>query len=70
MDYLKTRHAIQPSFHCRVGKQPGSTSDGVPNTPANAFGFPQPGMQSPTPAYATAKHYFVDDPTWNAILGE
>ena len=35
--------------------------------PANEFGFPVPGTQSPTPAQATAAHYFVDDSTWKAI---
>ncbi|KAK0451987.1 uncharacterized protein EV420DRAFT_1702100 [Desarmillaria tabescens] len=65
MDYLKTAHSIVPSFHHRVGKPPILPAVDAPRTPANAWGFPQPGIQSPTPAFATASHYFVDDPTWN-----
>ena len=70
MDYLKTAHATMPSFHYRVGKPPVLSNDKAPKSPANAWGFPQPGVQSPSPAMATAKHYFVDDSTWDAILGE
>ncbi|KAF8188466.1 hypothetical protein K438DRAFT_1919759 [Mycena galopus ATCC 62051] len=68
MDYLKTAHSTAPSFHYRVGKPPILPAVEAPKTPANIYGFPQPGAQSPTPASATAKHYFVDDSTWDAIL--
>ncbi|KAF8155019.1 hypothetical protein K438DRAFT_1943070 [Mycena galopus ATCC 62051] len=68
MDYLKTAHSTAPSFHYRVGKPPILPPVEAPKTPANIYGFPQPGAQSPTPASATAKHYFVDDSTWDAIL--
>ncbi|TFK63544.1 FAD/NAD(P)-binding domain-containing protein [Pluteus cervinus] len=68
MDYLKTVHSTQPSFHYRVGKDPVLPPQSVPKTPASSWGFPQPGPQAPSPAYATAKHYFVDDNTWDAIL--
>lgn len=68
-DYLKTAHATLPSFHFRTGKQPVlPPAVGLP-TNLVAWGYPQPGIQSPTPAFATAKHYFVDDTTWDAILG-
>ncbi|KAK0198279.1 hypothetical protein F5146DRAFT_1100033 [Armillaria mellea] len=68
MDYLKTAHSTLPSFHHRVGKPPILSAVDAPNVLANAWGFPQPGIQSPTPAFATASHYFVDDQTWSAIL--
>jgi len=68
-DYLKTVHSTVPSFHHRVGKLPVLPEEAAPENPANSWGFPQPGTQSPSPAVATAKHYFVDDTTWDAILG-
>jgi hypothetical protein len=40
----------------------------APKAPTSEFGFPRPGPQSPSPAFATAKHYFVDDTTWSNIL--
>jgi hypothetical protein len=67
-DYLKTAGATFPSFHFRVGKQAVLSQEVAPKTPTSAFGFPRPGPQSPTPTFATAKHYFVDDNTWNNIL--
>ncbi|KAG9310091.1 hypothetical protein JVU11DRAFT_9701 [Chiua virens] len=36
--------------------------------PANHFGFPLPGGQSPTPAEHTYKYYFADDTKWKAIM--
>ena len=68
-DYLKyPDHPTFPSFHFRTGKPPLLPSSAAPKQPANEFGFPIPGTQSPTPADATAAHYFVDDPTWKAIV--
>lgn len=66
-DYLTVPHSTFPSFHFRTGKQPILPSE-VIKSPANNWGFPQAGPQSPTPAFATAKHYFVSDTTWEAIL--
>lgn len=34
----------------------------------NKWGFPHPGVQSPTPRDATAPHFFVDDKTWEDII--
>ncbi|KAG9313755.1 hypothetical protein JVU11DRAFT_6111 [Chiua virens] len=39
-----------------------------PLEPVNLYGFPRPGEQSPTPAEATGKHYFVDETNWKQIL--
>ncbi|KAH9889357.1 hypothetical protein C8Q73DRAFT_653745 [Cubamyces lactineus] len=67
-DYLKVAEQSIPSFHFRTGKVPYLPAEIAPRTPANQFGYPQPGIQSPTPAFATAKHYFVDGATWENIL--
>ncbi|THU85298.1 FAD/NAD(P)-binding domain-containing protein [Dendrothele bispora CBS 962.96] len=67
-DYLKTPHSISPSFHFRVGEKPKGSEVAKPEQPVNEFGYPRPGIQSPTPSAATAAHYFVDDATWSAIL--
>ena len=67
-DYLKLPEPSQPSFHYRTGKIPILPSPAAPKEPTNQWGFPRPGPQSPTPAQATAKHYFVDDPTWDNIV--
>ena len=67
-DYLKLPEPSQPSFHYRTGKVAILPSSVAPKDPTNQFGYPRPGLQSPTPAYATAKHYFVDDTTWGNIL--
>lgn len=69
-DYLKTAHTTFPSFHFRTGKAPVLPQAIAPNVPTSTWGYPRPGIQSPTPAFATAKHYFVDDSTWDAILGK
>lgn len=37
--------------------------------PVNQFGFPRPGPQSPSPAEATGRHYFVNETDWQQILG-
>lgn len=66
-DYLTIPHRTFPSFHFRTGHLPILPAE-VTKAPANNWGFPQPGPQSPTPAFATAKHYFVSDTTWEAIL--
>lgn len=67
-DYLKTPHGSTPSFHFRVGEKPRVPAAAKPEQPANEFGYPRPGVQSPSPFSATAPHYFVDEPTWQAIL--
>lgn len=71
-DYLTTPGQTVPSFHFRVGKPPVLTRDGGPDSadraPANENGYPQPGVQSPTPHEATAYHYFVDETTWRNII--
>ena len=68
-DYLKyPDHPTFPSFHFRTGKPPVLSPNAAPKQPANEFGFPIPGTQSPTPEDATAAHYFVDDSTWKAIV--
>ena len=67
-DYLKIAEPSVPSFHFRTGKIPYLPVEIAPRKPASQWGYPQPGAQSPTPAYATAKHYFVDDTTWANIL--
>ncbi|KIP12286.1 hypothetical protein PHLGIDRAFT_113765 [Phlebiopsis gigantea 11061_1 CR5-6] len=60
-DYLKfADHPTRPSFHYRVGKNAELSPSEVSKQPTNVFGFPRPGVQSPTPAQATAAHYFVD----------
>ncbi|THU79690.1 FAD/NAD(P)-binding domain-containing protein [Dendrothele bispora CBS 962.96] len=59
-DYLKTPYSSSSSFHNRVGEKSEPLVKG--------FGYPRPGIQSPTPSAATAAHYFVDDATWSAIL--
>lgn len=41
----------------------------APPEPVNQYGFPRPGEQSPTPAEATGRHYFVDETNWQEILG-
>ena len=70
MDYLKTAHSTIPSFHHHVGKPALIPKAAAPKAPANSWSSPQPDLQSPSPAFATAQHYFVDDATWDAILGE
>ena len=69
-DYLKTATPSISSFHFRTGHAPllNYPAEIAPKSPANSFGYPQPGPQSPTPAHATAKHYFVDENTWETIL--
>ena len=47
----------------RAPKQPS------PPEHVNQYGFPRPGPQSPSPAEATGKHYFVDETNWKEILG-
>jgi hypothetical protein len=39
-----------------------------PSEPVNQYGFPQPGKQSPSPAEATGRHYFVNETNWQEIL--
>ena len=68
-DYLKyADHPVYPSFHFRTGKTPILPFSAVTRQPANEFGFPLPGAQSPTAVQATAAHYFADQATWNAIV--
>ena len=67
-DYLKTPHGSTPSFHFRVGEKPRVPAATKPEQPANEFGYPRPGVQSPSAYSATAPHYFVDEATWKAIL--
>ena len=68
-DYLKyPDHPTYPSFHFRTGKPPILPFTSAPKQPANEFGYPLPGAQSPTAVQATAAHDFVDEPTWNAIV--
>ena len=67
-DYLKTPHGSTPSFHFRVGERPHVAAPAKPEQPANEFGYPRPGVQSPSPYSATAPHYFVNEATWQAIL--
>ena len=67
-DYLKIPRSTLPSFHFRTGSRALLAPEAAPNAPANAFGYPDPGPQSPTAAQATAKSYFVDGTTWNDIL--
>jgi hypothetical protein len=67
-DYLETVGKTVPSFHFRTGKVPWLPVTVAPSEPTSSWGYPQPGIQSPTPALATAKHYFVDDGTWARIL--
>lgn len=67
-DYLTVPQATFPSFHFRVGRCPVLPEVVAPKAPANQWGYPRPGPQSPTPAFATAQHYFVDDSTWDDIL--
>ncbi|KIY72082.1 hypothetical protein CYLTODRAFT_368212 [Cylindrobasidium torrendii FP15055 ss-10] len=67
-DYLKTVDHCVPSFHFRTGKIPFLPTEVAPNSPSYSFGFPKPGPQSPTPAHATAQHYFVNDTTWTNIV--
>ncbi|THG95684.1 hypothetical protein EW026_g6015 [Hermanssonia centrifuga] len=67
-DYLTVPHSLTPSFHFRTGKVPRLPVAERPSKVANQFGYPRPGIQSPTPALATAAHYFVDNNTWDAIL--
>ena len=40
-----------------------------PPEPVNQYGFPRPGPQSPSPAEATGRHYFVNETNWQEILG-
>jgi len=70
MDSLKAAHSTISSLDHRIGKPARIPKAAAPNAPANSWGFPQPGVQSPSPAFVTGKHYFVDDATWNAILSE
>ena len=56
-DYLTTPHHIRESFHCRIGKQQPRQRD--PQQPANANGFPIPGVQSPSATSVMAQDYFV-----------
>ncbi|KZV86632.1 FAD/NAD(P)-binding domain-containing protein [Exidia glandulosa HHB12029] len=68
-DYMKyPDHPTVPSFHFRTGKPALLPVEDAPKQPANEFGFPVPGVQSPTPAHATAAHYFVDEEQWKAIV--
>ena len=67
-DYLKLPEPSQPSFHYRTGKVPILPSSIAPKDATNQWGYPRPSAQSPTPAHATAKHYFVDDTTWANIV--
>ncbi|KAM0418762.1 hypothetical protein ACHAPT_012272 [Fusarium lateritium] len=63
-DYLTIPGKTIPSFHCRTGKKP----DDRQPAPANAYGFPVPGVQAPTATSVMATDYFVSDQTWGNIL--
>ncbi|KAH7309732.1 hypothetical protein B0I35DRAFT_358770 [Stachybotrys elegans] len=63
-DYLAVPGKTIPSFHCRVGKR----HDERQPAPANAYGFPVPGVQSPTATAVMASDYFVSEQTWGNIL--
>ncbi|KAI1881548.1 hypothetical protein JX265_000374 [Neoarthrinium moseri] len=52
------------SFHRRVGKAP------APSKPTNSWGYPVPGVQSPTAAMVMTKDYFIDDSKWSQILND
>ncbi|KAK7691523.1 hypothetical protein QCA50_004922 [Cerrena zonata] len=67
-DYMVTVPSTIPSFHFRTGHHPLLPTEIAPKNPSNQFGFPRPGPQSPTSVQATAKHYFVENNTWEAIL--
>jgi hypothetical protein len=67
-DYLQIPNKSISSFHFRTGKVPWLPVTVAPNNPSSLAGFPTPGPQAPTPAFATAKHYFVDDGTWERII--
>ena len=54
-DYIKLPTSTVPSFHCRIGEPVG-----LPDyRPTNAWGFPIPGDQNPSPTSVMAKDYFV-----------
>ncbi|KAA8636606.1 hypothetical protein SMACR_03855 [Sordaria macrospora] len=63
-DYLTIPGKTIPSFHCRVGK---NHNDRQPQL-ANTYGYPVPGVQSPTPTSVMALDYFASDQTWGNIL--
>ncbi|KAH7629798.1 hypothetical protein B0T09DRAFT_136639 [Sordaria sp. MPI-SDFR-AT-0083] len=63
-DYLTIPGKTIPSFHCRVGK---NHNDRQPQL-ANTYGYPVPGVQSPTPTSVMALNYFASDQTWGNIL--
>ena len=54
-DYLTIPGKTIPSFHCRVGKK----HDDRQPLPANTYGFPVPGVQSPSSTTVMARDYFV-----------
>lgn len=61
-----------PSFHFRVGQDPLMSRDGragsAQRAPANEWGFPKPGFQSPNAKEAMASNYFVEDSVWDNIV--
>ncbi|CAG7558988.1 unnamed protein product [Fusarium equiseti] len=63
-DYLTIPGKTIPSFHCRVGKR----HDDRQPLPANTYGYPMPGVQSPSSTSVMARDYFVSDQTWSNIL--
>jgi len=52
-DYMKVPGPTLPSFHLRTGKPV------VTDAPANTYGYPIPGVQSPNASSVMAMDYFV-----------
>ena len=60
----KLAHATITPFHSKTDEKPILYNDDR----ISSFGFPKPGIQSPTPSDAMAAHFFVDKATWSDIV--
>ncbi|OXV07770.1 hypothetical protein Egran_04466 [Elaphomyces granulatus] len=63
-DYLAIPPQTIPSFHDRAG----TPAVKAISRPANASGYPVPGVQAPTAVSVMTKDYFVSDATWSNVL--
>ena len=63
-DYLTTPGKTITSFHCRVGK---NHNDRQPQL-ANTYGYPVPGVQSPSPSSVMAQDYFARYVTLGSVF--
>ncbi|VUC22981.1 unnamed protein product [Clonostachys rosea] len=58
----------RPSFHRRVGKAPQKQQEDEAAVPNHQWGYPTPGVQSPSSASVMGSDFFVSDNAWAQIL--